>query len=141
MQIASKDLFSTLDPRKSLPHTLVVLYVHNLPKPFNILLCRGSRNPRTLEIRRHTVNETFYRPTMGISGHSSLFRTSNYTVTYPECMSCVGPWKLINNNSSFSEWPLFCTARHCAWHSAISISSSILRELKRELRECSDWIV
>lgn len=91
MQIASKDLFSTLDPRKSLPHTLVMLYVHIFPKPFNILLCRGSRNPCTLEIRRHTVDETFYRPTMGISGHSSLFHTSNYTVTYPECMSCVGP--------------------------------------------------
>lgn len=71
---------------------------------------------------------------------SSLFHVSTYTVTYPECMSCVGPWKLINSKSSFSEWLLLCPASHCTWHSAMSISFLMLRELKRTLRECSNWI-
>lgn len=71
---------------------------------------------------------------------SSLFHVSTYMATYPECMSCVGPWKLINNNSSFSEGPLLCTARHCTWDSATSISSSILRKLKEALGEGSNQI-
>lgn len=71
---------------------------------------------------------------------SSLSHVSTYTVTYPERMSCVWSWKLSDSSSSFSEWMVLCPASYCTWHSVMSISFLMLREFKRALRQCSNWV-